>query len=492
VPSARHNHERIGRLDEALSARGVRDIGIVTKCSPPDAERGILERLVSMGLLRLFMGIESGSSCGLASIGRRQTVEDSERALALCEDLGLSTQYTMIIFSPEATAASMLADLDFVARHPAHPLNYCRAEIYSGTPLEARMLAEGRAEGSYLGRTYRYADPAVALVWEVGKDLFAGRCWGKDDLLGSVIRLDHQVAVLRHFYEGARVREVCRTFGDWQVELNLETAGLFRELVVACADAAGPQDVPLRRAVDRLRRAEEPLREARLARLCKFRTALERYANASVTLGRRHARAKARGRRSLAGPRHAAAVAAAIGMLGCAIAQERGVQEAAPPPVDRRPPPLEGPQRYRYDGGVAEAAPPPIDRYRYDGGVAEAAPPPLKPPVVSGLAISTEPSVPLTSAGQRVPTPFVVRLGGPSVLVGGEGTAWSVRLSVSQRAGNGVVLRVESERPLNVQYGGTEYATPARIVYTPGAAAGVLVLHDPETKARLRVKLAPR
>jgi hypothetical protein len=387
------------------------------------------------------------------------------------------------------------------------------------------MLAEGRAEGSYLGRTYRYADPAVALVWEVGKDLFAGRCWGKDDLLGSVIRLDHQVAVLRHFYEGARVREICRTFGDWQVELNLETAGLFRELVVACADATGPEDATLRRAVDRLRRAEAPLREARLARLCEFRAALERYANASVTLGRRHARAAARGRRSLAGPRHVAAVAAAIGMLGCAVTQERGVQEAAPPPVDRRPPPpsnpptgladnetvveppayrddmgvaeaapppLEGPRRYRYDGGVAEAAPPPIDRYRYDGGVAEAAPPPLKPPVVSGLAISTEPSVPLTSGGQRVPTPFVVRLGGPSVLVGGEGTAWSVRLSVSQRAGNGVVLRVESERPLNVQYGGTEYATPARIVYTSGAAAGLLVLHDPATKSRLRVKLAPR
>ncbi|MGB8932114.1 MAG: hypothetical protein WCC48_12800, partial [Anaeromyxobacteraceae bacterium] len=144
----------------------------------------------------------------------------------------------------------MLDDLGFAARHPAHPLNYCRAEVYSGTPLEARMLAAGRAEGSYLGRTYRYTDPAVASVWEVGRDLFAGRCWGKDDLLGRVIRIDHQVAVLGHFYEGRRVRELVRSFLEWQVDLNLETAGLFRELVLACGDARGAADPALAAAVD--------------------------------------------------------------------------------------------------------------------------------------------------------------------------------------------------------------------------------------------------
>jgi len=510
VPSAAHNRERIGRLDAALRARAVRDIGLVTKCSPPDAERGVLEHLRRIGLLRLFMGIESGSARGLASIGRRQTVEESERALALCEDLGLSTQYTMIIFSPEATPASMLADLDFVARHPAHPLNYCRAEIYSGTPLEARMVAAGRAEGSYLGRTYRYADAAVATVWELGKDLFAGRCWGKDDLLGSVIRIDHQVAVLSHFYEGARVAELARSFAAWQVDLNLETAALFRELVLACADASGPEDAALRRAVEELRRRERPGREARLAQLCTFRASLERYAHASVALGRRHARAAAAGRRSLSVPRHAAAVAAAIGMLGCALAQDRGVQEAPPPPLDRRPPPppaqpppsspdktLAVPPPFLEDGGVAEAAPPPLDerRFRHDVGVAEAAPPPIDRsirPIPEALQVVTEPPVPLRYGREPAAQPATLAIGGEALTIGGEGAPVTARLSALRRTSSGVLLQIESDRPLTVHDGGSAQPAPLRVLFRGGSAPRPLVLEDPATGARVRVKLGAR
>lgn len=521
VPSAGHNHARVGRLDAALRERDVRDIGLVLKCSPRDAERSVLERLRRMGLLRLFMGIESGSACGLASIGRRQTVADSERALALCEELGISTQYTMIILHPEATVDSMLADLAFVARHPAHPLNYCRAEIYAGTPLEARMLAEGRAEGSYLGRTYRYTDPRVATVWEVGRELFAGRCWGKDELLGAVIRLDHQVAVLDRFYEGRGARELARAFAAWQVELNLETAAFFRELVLACADATGPGDVTLARAVAEIHRREAPSREARLREVCAFRARLERYAHLSVELGRRHARAAGR---SILGPRHAAAVAAAIGMLGCAVAHDRGIQEAAPPPVDPRPPPcppaapgegvLQGPPDYREDQGVAEAAPPPLDpgparraappRYRHDQGVAEAAPPPYvhdrgvaeaAPPPIPRLPRSvvvwTDPAVPACIAGARVALPYALELGGGAALDVAIGTGnppnWA-HLRAARATPGFVALRIAADRPLLVRYGDRPaMATPAQLAVPISGERLPIVVEDPATGARVVV-----
>ncbi len=426
VPNYEHNRARVARLDAALRERAVSGIGLVTKCSPRDADRRILQTLKGMGLIRLFMGVESGSACGLSSIGRKQTVEQSERALSLCEELGISAQYTVITLHPEATVESMLADLDFVRRHPAHPLNYCRAELYAGTPLEQRMIAQGRAEGDYLGRTFRYSDPKVELIWDLGSDLFAGRCWGMDELLGKVIRLDHQVAVLRHFYEGRKVEELARSFLDWEVELNLETSGAFRELVVSCGEASGRDDPTLARALADLRRREERSRAIRIEQACRFRAALDRFAQASVSSGKRFALAAAAGR-MLKGPRHAAAVAVAIGMLACRTpSHDHGVAEAAPPPYDygRLPQPqdagidaqVEGPRidegateaalpyeertkdsaltrtdagpaaspesgpqpqaKPRHDHGVAEAAPPPYDRFRNDVGVAEAAPPP--------------------------------------------------------------------------------------------------------------------
>ena len=188
VPSARQNAERLAAYERAIDAAGMRDIGIVMKCGPQDLDRASLQKLKQMGLLRIFLGIESGSQCGLDSIGRRQTTVDTERAVSLCEELGVSSQYTMIIFNPDATIESMLADLDFVLRHPAHPLNYCRAELYAGTPLEKRMIESGLALGTYMARTYRYRDERVARVWRVGRALFAGRCWGQDEVLGQAIR----------------------------------------------------------------------------------------------------------------------------------------------------------------------------------------------------------------------------------------------------------------------------------------------------------------
>jgi len=388
VPNPVNNRERLAQYERAIHAHQLHDIGIVMKCGPQDLDRASLAKLKELGLLRIFLGIESGSQCGLDSIGRKQTTVDTERAISLCEEFEVSSQYTMIIFNPAATTESMLADLDFVERHPAHPLNYCRAEIYAGTPLERHMIESGRAIGDYMARTYRYDDERVARTWRVGRDLFAGRCWGKDDILGQAIRLDHQVSVLRHFYDQREVGAVVARFADWQVRLNLETARLFRELVIACGQATADDDAALLATVESLRRRELDGRRAHLAELCELRVAIDGCVAPVLDLVR--ALAPAVGKLPRRAPRHAAAVLVAAGLLGCpgGVRNDHGVAEAAPPPLDEPRPPIDagpapdqnatapdaGPPVYRIDDGVAEAAPPP---YRIDEGVAEAAPPPL-------------------------------------------------------------------------------------------------------------------
>ena len=428
VPSYAHNVARIEGFERALARHGVKDFALVLKCSPRDADRRILARLKQLGLIRIFMGIESGTQCGLDAIGRRQTVDESHAALAVCEGLGISSQYTLITFHPEATPQSMLADLDFVGRHPAHPLNYCRAEIYAGTPLEQRLLAQGRIEGDYLGRAYRYTDPRVTRIWEVGRDLFAGRCWGKDEVLGQAIRLDHQLTVVGRFYEGAEVEALTRSFREWQVGLNLGTAALFRELVSAFAEEANPDVGGL---LEDLTGRERASREVLQAQLCEFRAAVADCSRTAFPAEVRPAAPGGRRALSRIAPRHAAAVAVALGLTGClrgTIAdegggapvvlqdagvskpapskqwhEEPGVAEAAPPPYKAHPaavpkpaqpdagapaeppasPPAQPqiePKDYRIDHGVAEAAPPPYDRqrkWRDDVGLSEMAPAPI-------------------------------------------------------------------------------------------------------------------
>ncbi len=185
MPSVAKNLERIDALERALRARGVRDVGLALQCRPGDVDRQVFERLRAMGLLRVFLGIESGTAEGLASIGRRQTVAEQHQALDLCHELGISTQYTIIIFHPEATPETMLADLGFVREHLTQPFSFCRAEIYTGTPLEQRMLRAGRACGNYLARTYEYTDPLLPRIWELGQRLLRARCRAQNHLLGQ-------------------------------------------------------------------------------------------------------------------------------------------------------------------------------------------------------------------------------------------------------------------------------------------------------------------
>ena len=138
VPSPDKNHARIDALKRGLDRRGVGEIALLIKCRPADVRPDVFARLKEMGLLRVFLGIESGSAAGLASLGRRQAVDDEEAAIRICNELGISVQYTIMTFHPEATPETIRADIAFMRRHIDNPLNFCRAEIYAGPPLERR------------------------------------------------------------------------------------------------------------------------------------------------------------------------------------------------------------------------------------------------------------------------------------------------------------------------------------------------------------------
>lgn len=507
VPSWEHNRDRVDRLGQSLEGHGVKEIGLVLKCSPRDAERRIFERLGDLGLIRIFMGIESGTQCGLDAIGRKQTVAQAEAALELCEALDLSSQYTLIIFHPEATPDSMLADLEFAKRHPAHPLNYCRAEVYAGTPLEKRLLDQGRALGDYLGRHYRYTDPRVEKIWEVGSELFSGRCWGRDELLGQAIRLDHQVTVVRHFYEGRDVQRLWRRFRALQEDLNLGTAALFTELVQLCADPA-LDAAGLARARADLERRERKTRDVLTRRLCEVRADIEQCTRVALPVAWRPPPAPRRRTLRFVAPRHAAAVAVALGFASLPGAADEkaphqvGVADAGVAKVKVAPP-------FRPDVGVAEAAPPPYDRYRIDHGVAEAAPPPydryrdrldleeVRPAVPAGwtgLSVTASPELTVFLSGVgRVSGAVTLPTQAPvlTVTVNGSTAERLFEFSVKRQVvGNQqVVIAIESEPPLEVLIDGVKVAggKGKSIAKAPGRR--VVHVVDPATKAWVQLSV---
>jgi hypothetical protein len=153
------------------------------------------------------------------------------------------------------------------------------------------------------------------------------------------------------------------------------------------------------------------------------------------------------------------------------------------------------PPPYREDGGVAEAAPPPIDdrRWRHDQGVAEAAPPPIQRPLAQrALLITTDPPAPLRFAGRQVSQPFALVAGAGTLAVGGKGAPVAVRLCVVRQDARSMVLQVEADRPLTVRHGGDPVPLPAQVTVRLDELSPDLVVEDPASDARLRVRLGTR
>jgi hypothetical protein len=386
LPSRTKNLRRLDALQEALEQRGVGQLGFTIKCRPQEVDEEVFRQLRQMGLIRVFLGIESANGAGLSCLGRKHQPEQAQAALALLRKLEISAQYTMMIFHPAATLQSCRDDLAFMWSALDYPLNFCRTEIYAGTPLEQQMRAAGRARGDYLGRSYAMGDRQVQWVSDVSTRLFLPRCWETGSLMERAIGLDHLAAVMGHYYDDPQADQLARRILAWRTEVNRDTLSLLEELL----------ELPEQDELVRLREREAVSRAALMAQgLDLFDEVNELTLTLSgLELRDRRVRPLRPERRPLTQhlARHAAAALLAIGAASY-TACDGGISEYAPPPVDGghdatldvgvseyAPPPVDGGADARVDVGISEYAPPPVDGggvVRLDSGISEYAPPPV-------------------------------------------------------------------------------------------------------------------
>ncbi len=419
VPSLRHNHERLDAYERALEKNDMGDIGFTIKCRPPDAERSVFERLKRMGLLRVFFGIESASEAGLESIGRVQTVEQSTRALELCRELDISSQYTMMMFHPDATPDTVGADMQFLRDHIDHALNFCRTEIYSGTPLEQRMIAEGRARGDYLARTYDVGDASIDRACNAALDLFGERCWAMGGLMERMIGMDHLGGVVGRFYPNQAGACWRRELEVLRRRTNTDLVEILTEVIEAARRTPSLGDPGFLRDFEGLRRRESAQRDVLLAGCDALRDQLDHVVLPGIGARRDpelrlvpvHALGPRESRERLA--RHAAAVALAFSVAaGCSkesVSQDttRMQPEAATDAQPSMAVPLvavtdASAMDAAPDAGAAEAGP-------TDAGAVEAGPKPPKdagrPHVIEHHGISEFAAPPLRPSGGGLGNP---------------------------------------------------------------------------------------
>jgi hypothetical protein len=248
-------------------------------------------------------------------------------------------------------------DIGFMRRHIDHPLNWCRIETYSGTPLERRMMREGRARGDYLARTYAMRDERVQAASDAGRRIFHARCWSPDSLMEFAVGQEHVSAVLGHFYKGEDVETLRRDLASWLHDVNVSTVDLLERLVEG--------DDPDRIATDENRSRHELLEQGRALRAVLDALVYERL---GVERREDRFRVKATSRARAA---HRAAVVLAMSLASATTLTGCELKDKVCEHVDILPEPVES---YVWDKlecywfvGVCEYAAPPLDDSDGDG-----------------------------------------------------------------------------------------------------------------------------
>ena len=201
VARKRVNIERIEAIADGLERRGVRRFATVVKARPTDVNREVFEVLQRrLRCLRAYVGIETHSEQGLKTLRRWARPRQNDEAILILRELGILPCFNMLIFDPDTTLESLAENVDFMERNAYLPFNFCRTELYAGTPLLDRMRREGRAVGDWLRCGYDIIDPATQRVFELAMAGFRPRNFGDNPIANRMSGVRFDVAACRMFH----------------------------------------------------------------------------------------------------------------------------------------------------------------------------------------------------------------------------------------------------------------------------------------------------
>ncbi|MCK6545547.1 B12-binding domain-containing radical SAM protein [Myxococcota bacterium] len=394
LPRPEASLARVEAIRAKLDALGVGPVAMIGKCRPETLTPELARRLAELGVLRLYVGVENASADGAEHLGRGTQTAHVHDALEACRAAGIFVCYNLLVFEPWATLADVRTNLRFIREHAHHPVNFCRAEPYFGTPLHRTLERRGELGGSYLGWNYRIADDRAELLFRITSAAFRERNFAPDGVANRSMGVGYVAKVLETFH-GDRAAGVARVrvMADLLTQAIVRETADFLERALELAETIDPKDHDrLERETVRLGLELAEADAERHAELDRF------YADAEVIAER--AKAPAPKRREVPRALRALfqAMSLGVGLSAVSACEQVSAVDPVPPPTDAG---LDGGVDVGDAGGmdVVVVDPPPPDAAILDADVLDAdsgdGPPIVDPPPPDAAILDADaPDVP--------------------------------------------------------------------------------------------------
>lgn len=226
LPKPADSLARIRAIREALAPYGLERIAMIGKCRPDSMTPDLARALRELGVIRLYVGIENAAEMGATHLGRATQWSHIDAALSACREAGIFVCYNLLIFEPGTTLEDVRTNVRFIRDHAEHPINFCRAEPYVGTPLEVWLSGIDALAGDFLGWSYCIHDPQVEVLFRICAAAFRARNFAPDGVANRYMGLGYALELLEYFYddpEGTRA-SLARRVRDTTRGISRETA----------------------------------------------------------------------------------------------------------------------------------------------------------------------------------------------------------------------------------------------------------------------------
>lgn len=214
-------------LKAELTRRGVGQIGLSLKTRADSVQPEILTILKEIGLIRVFVGIESGTQGLLTKLGRKSRDNASWQALQTLRDFRVPAYFNALLFGPDVRFADIGPELDFLAECTDFPFEIVEVVIYGKTGLYLSLGQEGRLRGNYLCYDYDYLEAATQRTHALISELET-RHFGVYSPVKMAADLGFNLGILQVFYPGPATDRLAGQVADLTRQINADQVRIIR------------------------------------------------------------------------------------------------------------------------------------------------------------------------------------------------------------------------------------------------------------------------
>lgn len=172
-------------------------------CRIDDLEPESIRKMRELGLVSIYLGIESGNEQGLKTFNKHYRVADVYKALELLETLEMPFEFGFMVLHPDTTFATITDDIAFLKNvgSTGHAtVHFTKTVPYAGTAMACRLQQEGRLQGTLAAPDYAYADSRLELLQWFFTQAFHFRNFDNNGLVERLRHAKFDVVVLNRFF----------------------------------------------------------------------------------------------------------------------------------------------------------------------------------------------------------------------------------------------------------------------------------------------------